>query len=145
MEKIIFGQSKVLFVGQWFFVFFLSLIIYATISWMITDFSFKSLLIVVLVNSCFIFIFWKQVLSLNLLVVRDNRYFIKNFLRKKEISLHDVNNIKVSWFWHCGILKCKKNKNYRFPLDGEHLKRVIKFETYQVADIYMERLHEYKS
>ena len=127
MERILLGESRFIFVIQ---IFFLLLIGFLISFFLIVLFKFQSdfcefapvLLILIF---CFSFLFWKKVLSLNLVIRKDEIIYIKNLIREKEIHSNDILEVKISWLWLHGVLVLKNKDKFNFPLDGKHVKDVF--------------------
>lgn len=127
MERILLGESRFIFVIQ---IFLLLLIGFLISFFLIISIKFQSdfgeftpvLLILIL---CFSFLIWKKVLSLNLVIRKDEIIYIKNLIREKEIHSNDILEVKISWLWLHGVLVLKNKDKFNFPLDGKHVKDVF--------------------
>lgn len=127
MKQILLGESKFIFVVQIILLLVIIFIVlfFVGISIKVQSATYKLISILLILIFCFLFVIWKKILSLNLIIKKDGNIYVKNWMREKEIQINEIHEIKISWLWLHGILVLKNKKKYNFPLDGKHVKSLL--------------------
>ncbi|HEY5593142.1 MAG TPA: hypothetical protein VIK55_19260 [Paludibacter sp.] len=146
MKKIIYGQSKFLFIIQWitlfFVLLFVSIVIFTFIPFQ--NIEIKDLIIWLLIVLFMFSVFYYGVFSRNIVIKTEKDIEIHNFLRKKPINLSEIKEVKIIWlFPHCE-LKLFNGKHYNFNLDSEDFLDVFYHNNQEIKLKYNKRLEETK-
>ena len=127
MKQILLGESRFLFVVQIVVLLVIISIVslFVNISTNIQTIDNEGIIIFSIIIFCGSFLMWKKLFSLNLIIRMNGEIFIKNLIRRKQIQINEIHEIKISWLWLHGVLVLKNKKKYNFPLDGKHIREVL--------------------
>jgi len=121
MKKIIYGQSKFLFIIQWISLFFVLLFVNIVIFTFIPfqNIEIKDLITWLLIILFMILVFYYGVFSRNVVIKTEKDIEIHNFVRKKSLNLSEIKEIKIISLFPHGELILLNGKHYNFNLDSE--------------------------
>ena len=127
MKQILLGGSRFLFVVQIVVLLVIISIVslFVIISTNIQTIDNEIIIIFSIIIFCGSFLMWKKLFSLNLIIRMNGEIFIKNLIRRKQIQINEIHEIKISWLWLRGVLVLKNKKQYNFPLDAKHIREVL--------------------
>jgi len=147
MNRIIFGR-KYFIAWQWFQTILLLIVLLVgvfiyVLNDLYTIWGIKSIFAFLFFYGIFVFLFWKKVLSLNIIIQKDKKVLIaKNFIREKTFPLDSVVFIDIKWIWVSGVLHLDSKKKYRFLLDSQHMKKYMAGADSKILEEYWQRLKE---